>query len=257
MKYIKTYEGLFDFFKKKSKETDVKKLNIIKLCKLYNINDYRITDEYTVNVNGPVDLSFKNLKTIPIKFGVVRGTFDCSGNFLENLINSPFRVEANYLCKNQYNKTLKSLKGISKEIQGRFDCSDNENLKSFEYGPEIINYNIDISHTGISSLDFFPDIINSITVTGTPLWTIFRLSPGIEKDNEMLNLFREYDPIHPVINSKINLPFVGDIVNTKCTLYLDRLVDFLNLVGMERSAKHIQMSSSAGKDMIKKYYNIL
>ena len=50
MKYIKTYEGLFDFFKKK--ETDPKKIEIIKLCKEYNITKYTINDDYSIDVDG-------------------------------------------------------------------------------------------------------------------------------------------------------------------------------------------------------------
>ena len=35
MVYLKTYEGIFDFLKRKPKETDPKKIEINNLCKEY------------------------------------------------------------------------------------------------------------------------------------------------------------------------------------------------------------------------------
>ena len=46
----------------------------------YEIKNYTISDDLTVEVNGGVDLSNKSLKEIPFKFKKINGFFDCSYN---------------------------------------------------------------------------------------------------------------------------------------------------------------------------------
>jgi len=38
------------------------------LCKKYDINNYTINDDMSISVEGDVNLSYRNLKSIPIKF---------------------------------------------------------------------------------------------------------------------------------------------------------------------------------------------
>lgn len=49
------------------------------------IKDYKINNDLTVDVVGDVNLSGKGLTEIPVKFGVITGSFYCSNNQLTSL----------------------------------------------------------------------------------------------------------------------------------------------------------------------------
>ena len=48
------------------------------------IKNYIINEDLTVDVNSEVYILDKELKEIPIRFGIVNGNFDCSYNELTN-----------------------------------------------------------------------------------------------------------------------------------------------------------------------------
>lgn len=76
MKYIKLYEELFnnDEFKH--------------YCELYNIQNYTINSDNTIDVNGDVDFSTnKDLEILPIKFKNVYGNFKCFDMDLNSIWN--------------------------------------------------------------------------------------------------------------------------------------------------------------------------
>ena len=272
MKHLKTFEGLFDFFKKKGPvETNPEKIEIHKLCKKYKIQNYKIwfnekTGKYTVNVSGPVDLSMQKLTQIPITFGVVNGFFDCSLNNLTDLTNAPFRSGHGFSCKNQYGNTLTSLKGAPKEVEYIFDCSNNDNLISYEYGPEIVGGTINLSYTNMTSLDNLPDNIHSIWFYGTPLALLFSYanldSNDVIHDTEVFDLFREYDPIHPASTDTIDLPLVGTTLkNNKPILYVERFVGFLQALEDENLNTTISLLSGGQecnvRSKLKQFYNLI
>ena len=57
------------------------------ICKKYGIIDYTINDDMSISVEGDVNLTHKNLKSLPIKFKEVGGYFWCSvsGQFLSDI----------------------------------------------------------------------------------------------------------------------------------------------------------------------------
>lgn len=57
-----------------------------------DIDNYTISETGIVDVKGTVDISFKDLKKIPIRFGIVRGDFNCSNNQPDSLTGSPQMV---------------------------------------------------------------------------------------------------------------------------------------------------------------------
>ena len=229
MKYIKTYEGLFDFFKKK--ETDPKKIEIIKLCKEYNITKYTINDDYSIDVDGNVDLAHKNLTKIPIKFNNVTGFFTCVGNMLVDLENAPKWVDKNFLCQHQYYGSFVSLKGAPDYVGFRFDFNGNENLKDFTDFPTYVGATIDACSTGLYSFDCIPESATKVFIDhDTPLFAVLRcvssaIFPIVQrrgnsdeifidcdgKSYEAIETFKAYDPIHPP-------KYEGD----KPILYMDR-----------------------------------
>ena len=65
MKHLKIFEDFED---------------IDSICKKYDITNYTINSDGTIDVDGIVNLYDKRLTKLPLKFGKVTGYFDCSSN---------------------------------------------------------------------------------------------------------------------------------------------------------------------------------
>lgn len=74
---------------------------IIEICTSYNIRNYSINQDGSIDVDGNVNLFRRNLIELPLQFGIVTGSFKCVDN------------------------TLTSLNGSPKNVLGDFDCSHN------------------------------------------------------------------------------------------------------------------------------------
>ena len=83
MKYLKLFESLD---------------NIHEICKKYNITNYTINSDGSIDVDGSVNLYGRNLTKLPIKFRNVSGYFDCSYNKLTSLEGSPTHVGDYFSC---------------------------------------------------------------------------------------------------------------------------------------------------------------
>ena len=105
--------------------------NIDSICHKYGIKKYTINKDGSIDVDGDVNLNFRNLSTIPIKFGRVTSNFNCSNNNLTSLENCPIHVGGYFNCSN--NK-LTSLSGSPIHIGNHFECGNNQ-LTSLEGGP--------------------------------------------------------------------------------------------------------------------------
>ena len=107
-------------------------INIDLICRKYNITNYTINSDGSIDVNGSVNLSMKNLTKLPIKFNKVIGSFYCSyNNQLTSLEYGPIKVGGDFHC---HDNKLTSLKGSPKEVGKDFSCYNNQ-LTSLEYGP--------------------------------------------------------------------------------------------------------------------------
>ena len=122
MKYIRLFEN-FD-----TSEIDV-------ICKVYNIQNYTINPDGSIDVVGNVNLNSKRLIKIPLKFNSVSGNFSCGGNQLTNLEGTPNYVGDSFYCMNNYGLT--TLKGGPKVVNGVYNCSGNF-LEKLEYLPTIV-----------------------------------------------------------------------------------------------------------------------
>lgn len=139
------------------------------------VENYTITDEMIINVEGDVNLNYTGLTFFPkyIQFGNVSGKFGCGGSGLislrgcpdmvgrdfdcahgnlKNLKGGPKKVKGNYLCN--YNK-LTTLEGCANEVGGYFLCGHNK-LTTLEGGPKKVGDDYDCSNNNISSLDGCP-----------------------------------------------------------------------------------------------------
>ena len=83
------------------------------ICKKYNITNYTINDDGSIDVNGNVSLANSELTEIPLVFNKVVGSFYCSTN------------------------ELTTLKGCPRWIGGEFSCIDNQ-LTSLEFSPDYV-----------------------------------------------------------------------------------------------------------------------
>ena len=103
----------------------------------YNIRNYTINDDFTIDVDGNVDLFSRNLIRFLdyIQFGVIKGFFDCSNNKLTSLKGSPKEVRGYFSCSDNQ---LTSLEGAPENVGGTFICSYNK-LTSLEGAPKETN----------------------------------------------------------------------------------------------------------------------
>ena len=93
------------------------------ICKQYGIENYTVNDDGSIDVNGDVELSFKDLTELPLTFNKVSGSFDCDYNKLTTLKGCPRWVGGSFSC--QYNQ-LTSLEFSPDYVGGYFNCRYNK-----------------------------------------------------------------------------------------------------------------------------------
>jgi hypothetical protein len=99
-------------------------MNTVEFCEKY-LENYTINPDDTIDVDGNVNLHNKlgDMEKLPVKFGKVSGSFDCSNHKLTTLESCPNYVGDDFYC---YNNKLTTLKGIEKcEIIRNFYCRNN------------------------------------------------------------------------------------------------------------------------------------
>lgn len=104
---------------------DSEKINIIKFlneCGLKS-DHYKIESDLTVSAFSEVNMSYMNLKKIPIKFNRCTSNFICSHNELTTLENAPVSVHGVFNCS--FNR-LKNLKFGPQLVSKAYICSNNE-----------------------------------------------------------------------------------------------------------------------------------
>lgn len=126
------------------------KLDIEQFLKKFNITNYSINCDMSVDVNGNVNLSHgeEKLTEIPIQFNNVFGYFTCSYQKLTSLKGSPKYVEEDFDC--DYN-LLTSLKYCPTIVNGAFYANNNQ-LITLAGDLESVNSNIFCSNNPLTSL---------------------------------------------------------------------------------------------------------
>jgi hypothetical protein len=98
-------------------------MNIEEICKRYDIINYTINDDGSIDVDGDVFLYNKKLNELPLVFNKVTGYFGCGYNKLTTLKGSPRWIGGSFSCA--YNK-LRDLEYSPDYVGGWFDCYDNQ-----------------------------------------------------------------------------------------------------------------------------------
>jgi len=159
------------------------------LCRKYGIIDYTINSDMSISVNGYVDLSSKNLKSLPIKFKEVSGNFNCGYNQLTSLEGCPETVGGDLSC---YGNQLTSLKGCPETVGGHFYCGNN-NLPSLEYCPETVGGDFNCYGNQITNFDGLPEFFEQpIYLLGNPVHEIYKL---FKQDPRCIYWIREFGVI--------------------------------------------------------------
>ena len=206
--------------------------NINEICELYDIRDYTINKDGTIDVDNEVYLVAMELTELPLKFGSVSGSFNCSGNGLTTLKGSPKLVGGYFKCSNNiltdleggpekvdsyfdcaHNKltsleggpiktlayfcsynNLTDLKGCAKELIGDFYCTNNM-ITSLENGPEKIDGEFNCSYNKLTTLKGCPKEVGLFKVDSNPLIDL------VEVPEKMTKFFScRYTPIDSIFN---------------------------------------------------------
>jgi hypothetical protein len=139
MKYIKLFESMTE-------------IEVAKICKKYDIENWTLNSSGLVDVDGDVYISYKSLSKLPIKFGRVTGHFRCYSNNLTSLEGCPPEIREDFWCsKNQ----LTSLEGCPREIGGNFLCYNNK-LTSLEGCPKEIGGSFWCHYNKLTTLEGCP-----------------------------------------------------------------------------------------------------
>ena len=115
--------------------------------KSYEIENYTINEDLSVDVNGSVSLSNMELKKIPVRFRNVSGDFICSQNKLTSLLGCPIRVYGVFSC---YDNKLHSLEYCPVEVGGSFSCGKNQ-LTDLAFSPIRVGGNFNCYNNNLLS----------------------------------------------------------------------------------------------------------
>lgn len=171
MKHIKSY-----------KIFESTNLDLDKILKKFDISDYTLNDDGSIDINQDVYIS-KNISEINLNFNkiyghfsiannhllslancpkYIDGLFDCSSNQIESLEFGPEYVGGSYGC--DHNK-LETLNGCVDEVYGDFNCHNNK-LTSLEFCPMEIEGTFNCSDNNLTELDRSPFVRGNLWCYG-------------------------------------------------------------------------------------------
>jgi hypothetical protein len=204
------------------KESISTKSQIRYLCEKYDIKNYTINDDLSIDVNGDVYLEYKNLDKIPLKFRNVIH-FYCSNNQLTSLWGCPESVEY-------------------------FDCGDN-NLTSLEFCPKLINDGSFFCYNNqLTSLEHLPNNIEHIDCEYNNIWSFKGIPDSFRGD--IICKENPIEPIWKLFESPKDIEFFND-----CDIVREpETPDSLPIVVIERLNFFLE---TIGKPTVKKFIDIL
>ncbi len=177
MDMIKRYQ---EFIKESKSDID-------SICKKYDIKNYTINVDGSIDVDDYVNLSYKSLYKLPLKFRNVSSNFNCNGNKLNSLEGCPEEVGEDFNCSDN---NLTSLEGSPNRVGSKFICSNN-NLTSFKGCPSYIGSIFYGNYNNIRDFYGFPDFWEGgLYIGNNPLSEIYRLFEKNNRCTELLNTTR-------------------------------------------------------------------
>jgi hypothetical protein len=220
MKHIKPYK----IFESTSPNFPTTREEVIEVCERHRIKNYTINDDLSIDVNGDVNLAYKNLEHLPLKFNYIEGSFDCSNNELKTLEGCPQTVGGDFDC---HRNELKTLEGSPQTVGGDFNCHFNK-LETLEGGPQTVGGDFDCYRNELKDLEHFPEVSGDIDIEENTVNLL--VYTFIKKaDSFMIEDFIDYE-----------------IVRNRDTVMLDRLQTFirdndLEMPDLEEIKKHYKI----------------
>lgn len=169
----------------------MKATEIINICKEFNITNYVINADKSLDVNENVNFNGRNLEELPLKFNRVVGDFDISFNQLQSLTGVPITVDGDF---NISHNLIESLKYGPESVSGSYDCSFNK-LGDLTGAPIIIHKDFICHHNKLTWLYGAPDEVvgdfdahsnDLLTLLGSP--TIVRGDFYVPRNFSLINL---------------------------------------------------------------------
>jgi hypothetical protein len=151
---------------------------ISEFCERYDILDYKINVDGSIDVDGGASLFLCSMTEIPFKFNRVSGNFNCSFNDLTSLKNCPNEVGGDFECYQNklssldhspsvvigsyhcYGNKLTSLIGCPIKVGGEFNCANNK-LSTLRYCPNIVGGEFNCTNNIIRTLKFSPSRVGN------------------------------------------------------------------------------------------------
>ncbi|MCK9475613.1 MAG: hypothetical protein M0R46_06835 [Candidatus Muirbacterium halophilum] len=255
MKYIRTF----------NESTNTSEIEAI--CEKYNIKNYIINEDDSIDVDGVVDLSHEKLKVLPLKFRNVSREFDCNSNQLTTLEGSPQNVGGNFKCNDNqlttlegapqrvggefdcsynkltslvgspksvgggfysYNNQLISLVGSPQSVGGYFYCNGN-NLTSLEGAPKRVGDVFWCDSNNLKNIDYLPKYYKELDISNNPIYKIIKL----------FTTSNEYGRISNREDNELIMDFIDREMIQQDILLVNRLVEFLHDVGNPKSKEEL------------------
>ncbi|MCK9476331.1 MAG: hypothetical protein M0R46_10445 [Candidatus Muirbacterium halophilum] len=237
------------------------------ICEKYNIKNYIINDDGTIDVDGDVYLYNKKLKVLPLKFRKVSGNFHCSDNQLTSLEGAPKSVGNYFYCKcnkltsleggpqivggyfSCNNNQLISLEGAPQRVGGDFYCNSNQ-LTSLEGIPQSVGGDFDCSVNNLTSLEGAPKRVNGLFLCySNNLKNIDYLSKyykiliifnnPISKIIDLFITSNEYGLISNREDKDLIMDFIDREIIQQDKLLINRLVEFLYDIDKPKSKEEL------------------
>ena len=203
------------------------------LCKEYEIKNYTINNDMSIDIDGDVFLNYMYIEELPLNFNRVKGSFYCSKCGLISLKGSPEYVGGEFMCEE--NK-LKTLADGPLFVKGDFSCDLNQlkelnnNLQiggAFFFEHNIIRdfysfpkVNFDYVHLDFNPIAEILDAVFDVLDDDEDLYTFYNSiyyfnDLGVIQNNNHIILDRfNYlllDLFHKEIKSNTNIPGYGII----------------------------------------------
>lgn len=100
----------------------------------FNIANYTINDDFTVDVDGDVTLDERDVHQLRVQFGHVSGSLNAQLCKLKTLMGAPKTVGKNLILSAN---SLESLEYCTQHVGEKFYCNSNK-IKSLVHGPQYV-----------------------------------------------------------------------------------------------------------------------
>jgi hypothetical protein len=161
-------------------------------CRHYDIENYTILADGSVDVDGDVSIDGYKNDNLPFKFNIIDGDFMISHSDVNDVSMFPKKVNYGFYCNvNKLtscvgitqdvgddfyicsNEELHSLMGVPKRINGTFSC-DGMRISTLEGMPDYVSGDCDLSEVVMADMSGVPStIVGELIMTGAIVETLY------------------------------------------------------------------------------------